>query len=457
MILTMMVCLCTPLIFYIGPMQLTPYRLLLLLAFLPMVAALLTGRAGRLVLPDLLMVVYACWAAGALLAVDGLQRLEFSGMFIVETLGAYLFARVYVSDRESFVYFARVLFGAVAFLLPIALVEATTNVMILNRLADIVGGTIADINQERRLGLERVQGPFNHSILFGVFCSSAFALAYYPLREDVRNMFAGVWRLVLVAVAVFLSLSTGAYLAVVLQGALIGWDQMLQGWRRRWLLLGGLVAGFYGFVSLASNRTPVEVFITYFTFNAGNAWNRIHIWNYASADVARHWLFGIGQRGDWERPHWMPSSVDHFWLATALRHGLVAILLLISAYLALLVMVGRAPLADRRDQLLRRSVMMTIIGVSLALCTVHVWGATYILFLMLLGSGCWLIANPDVPMLERAGAKGLRRSRPGPATFARSDAVGGLSSPRRSATGSSLSGAAGRDDAVRGEAGPSAV
>ena len=45
----------------------------------------------------------------------------------------------------------------------------------------------------------------------------------------------------------------------------------------------------------------------------------------AAPAVLRHPLFGIGLSADWGAPWWRPASVDNYWLVTAMRYGLPAL------------------------------------------------------------------------------------------------------------------------------------
>jgi hypothetical protein len=81
-------------------------------------------------------------------------------------------------------------------------------------------------------------------------------------------------------------------------------------------------------IDLFSTKTPFHVFVNYFTFSKQSAYNRILIFEYGTAEVARHPVFGIGL-GDWERPVWMSDSMDNFWLVTAVRYGVPALFLLL--------------------------------------------------------------------------------------------------------------------------------
>jgi hypothetical protein len=61
--------------------------------------------------------------------------------------------------------------------------EALTGIHILHDgISGAVGGPMAPFI-EPRMGLERTFGPFDHPILYGVFCASAFSLAYFVVAE----------------------------------------------------------------------------------------------------------------------------------------------------------------------------------------------------------------------------------------------------------------------------------
>ena len=89
----------------------------------------------------------------------------------------------------------------------------------------------------------------------------------------------------------FTSLSSGPLLAATLQIGIVGW-----GWitRNAWWALVGLAVLGYVVVDLLSNRSPVNVMISYLTFNSASAYWRLHIWNFGIQEVWRHPLFGIG-------------------------------------------------------------------------------------------------------------------------------------------------------------------
>jgi hypothetical protein len=244
------------------------------------------------------------------------------------------------------------------------------------------------------MGLARAFGSFEHPILFGVFCSMAFANAWFAARSRLSPLQG--WLLAgAIIVASFVSLSAGAWMMLGLQIALAVWDRMTRGLPGRWAVLGAIFVGILVVVSMLSNRSPVKVFIGYASFSAQSSYNRILIWEYGTAEVGRHPLFGIGL-GEWIRAPWMSSSMDNFWLVNAVRYGMPALIFLAAA---IFMIMFRA--AGQRNRSLdwtncRLGWIITIVGTAVAACTVHLWNSTFCLFLFMVGSGAWLMERPNI-------------------------------------------------------------
>ncbi|MGY3365283.1 hypothetical protein ACVWZL_002408 [Bradyrhizobium sp. GM2.4] len=209
--------LAMPILIYIGPIRLSPYRLVLVASFIPCLIAWLSGRMGRTRLPDILMLLTAIWPAIILVSQHGIDSgLQSAGIFVIETLGTFLLAKRYVRDVFAFHRMVRCLALMVVLLLPFAAYESISGSPILIELFGKVFSVYSIVHDESRMGLRRAQGPFEHQILFGVVCSSAFALSYYAFGAARRQM--GRLALGPVVMAVFFSLSSGALLSVVVQG-----------------------------------------------------------------------------------------------------------------------------------------------------------------------------------------------------------------------------------------------
>jgi hypothetical protein len=380
----------------LGGLRLSAYRVVLIVMILPMLVQLLTGQRGRAHVFDLLVLAHCGWAVLALIAWGGLaQGIESGGIYVVECAGAYLLGRLYIRSYADFSAVARAYVALVVATLAFTIPEALTGIHFLHDgISGAVGGPMAPFI-EPRMGLERTFGPFDHPILYGVFSASAFSLAYFVVAERRLMNVSGMAKVMGVGLATFMSASGGPYLVLMMQGFVAAWERVLGKVQGRWAALFTLFGLTYVAIDLFSTKTPFHVFVNYFTFSKQSAYNRILIFEYGTAEVARHPIFGIGL-GDWERPVWMSDSMDNFWLVTAVRYGIPALVLLLGLLLGLVYAVGRRKGLPPEWRRARHAWAFTLFGITVAAATVHLWNALFVLFLFLIGAGAWLIdARPD--------------------------------------------------------------
>jgi hypothetical protein len=375
----------------LGGLRLSVYRIVLILMFLPMLLQLLSGRAGRMTAFDALVLAHCAWALMALIKWGGLaQGIESGGIYIVEFAGAYLLGRLYIRSYDDFAAMARAYVALVVGMLAFTIPEALTSVHILHdTISAAFGGPPAPFI-EQRMGLERTFGPFDHPILYGVFSASAFSLAYFVVAERRLMHMRGIAQVAGVGVATFMSASGGPYVVLMMQGFVAAWQRVLGRVQGRWAALFALFAAAYVAIDLFSTKTPFHVFVNYFTFSKQSAYNRILIFDYGTAEVARHPLFGIGL-GDWERPAWMSDSMDNFWLVVAVRYGLPALGFLLALLLGLVWTAARRKDLSEDWRRARHAGAFTLFGITVAAATVHLWNALFVLFVFLIGAGAWLV------------------------------------------------------------------
>jgi hypothetical protein len=373
-----------------GSLRLSVYRVVLLVMFVPMLITLVSGKRGKPHIFDGLVLGHSALALLSLINWGGLQQgIESGGIYIVEFAGSYLLGRLYIRNYEDFRAFAQAFVLTVVGMLAFTIPEALTSIHILHDgIAGATGGAPAPFI-EQRMGLERTFGPFDHPILYGVFSAAAFSMAYFVLAEKRLTNFGGMAKVLGVAVATFLSASGGPYVVLMMQMFVAGWERVFGRIRGRWRMLFALFGVVYLCIDLFSNRTPFHVFVTYFTFSTVSAYNRILLFEYGTAEVARHPLLGIGL-GDWVRPAWMSDSMDNFWLLIAMRYGLPAWALLVGLMLGLIYVVGRRKNLPETWKRARHAWAFTLFGITVAAATVHLWNALFVLFVFLIGSGAWL-------------------------------------------------------------------
>lgn len=398
-----------PVFINIGPLRLSPYRLVLLFTLIPCLMLWLSGRAGQKIPGDWCIIVICCWSTFAMMVVHGVAySIEPAGILILETAGPWFLARCMIRTPEAFYAMVRLLLILVLMLAPFGLYENLTGDNIALRFFAKLGPTWTDHAYPPRWGLDRVQGPFEHAILFGVFCGVNLGMVYYVLGYG-KTMTGRLMRTAGVAVTAAMALSSGPLTALTSQSGLIVWDAAM---RRQlvnhWKVLAVLVAVAYVTIDLLSNRTPFHVFASYFAFNASTAYSRIMIWDWGTRSIWNHPVFGIGFN-DWERHPFMVGSVDMFWIVPAMRHGVVVWAAYLYMFFSTVVRVGKRKDLDDRLAAYRKGWIISMIGYFVVGWTVHFWAATFVLLHFLLAAGAWL-ADPRAA--DPAGAAGDRPAAP---------------------------------------------
>ncbi|MEZ5885394.1 MAG: O-antigen ligase family protein [Paracoccaceae bacterium] len=388
-----LLCVITPITFNIGSVALTPLRLLLLIMVLPLSARLFSGEYGRVLAVDIFFFLHIMWATVAIAVNNPSRVVENVGSTAVEFLGGYLVARAYIRTPDQFEKLIKALVIIIILLLPFGLPELKTGKPVIPTFIESLPGlsSVEDIDNPKRLGMERVQNVFAHPIHYGLFCSVAFTLLLLGLHERL-SLFKRIAGCLIIFAGVFISLSSGALLAVLLQVGLLIWALAL--WRvpNKWLILLGLMALAYVTIDLLSNRTPMKVIMSYATFSAQTAYYRANINEWGMFNVRQNPIFGLGLR-NWIRPAYMQKgSVDDFWLVIAMKFGIPGFLLLAIGYFHGLFKVGLASLDfSARATRLRLAWVITFCGLSFTLTTVHVWTAMYSFVFFIFGAGICMI------------------------------------------------------------------
>jgi hypothetical protein len=402
-----------PVGFNLGPIALDILRSVLLMVIVPLFLQLLRGAAGKLLLVDYLLFAHVAWMALSLIVYDPAMAVEPVGILTIEFLGAYLVGRVCIRTKAQFIQLSKWIAALVLVTLPFAILESQTGrPIILDAIRSIPGvRSHADVYHPPRMGLLRAQVVFIHPIHYGLFCSVALPLVFVGLRDIISNT-QRVLVTGLVGLCCFLSLSSGAVLAVLFQIFLIVWAYLMRNVERRWFYLSLLMVFCYVVVDLISNRTPLQVFLSYATFSSHTAywrsiifeWGVMNVFGSAEYGIVGRPIFGLGF-DDWVRPSFMVSgSMDNYWLVIAVRFGLPALVFLGAATIWTLWRVGRRDLdADPVLVSLRRAWVFLFIGLSFTLATVHIWGTMYSYVSFLFGAGIWLLSATPARQEDDAG------------------------------------------------------
>lgn len=383
-----------PISMKVGPLVMTSVRLMLLVIVVPLALQLVAGRFGRIRATDLLFLAFVLWSGVSIGVNNPTRAVEYVGSTGLEFYGGYLVGRAYIRTPQAFMALARTVILLMLVTMPLAVFETLTGrpllIELLKNLPFGLGTTSGDNTMPARLGLNRVQLTFAHPIHYGVFGTLAFSLAFVALKGQtttaVRYLSSAA-----IGICIFISVSSGAVLALVLQIMLIVWATVFAGVKKRWHLLLAVVVAGYVIIDILSTRTPVDVFLSYATFNAHTAYWRSIIFDWGMKNVWGSPIFGIGLN-DWVRPWYMGSaSVDNFWLLTAMRNGIPGFLLLAAGYLLGLGQVIRRDFStDPLLRQLRLGWVFIFAGMTFTLATVAIWTNIYSYVFFMFGAGLWL-------------------------------------------------------------------
>lgn len=395
--------LCVPWIIPFGPLHLTTYALVLLTFLLPCLSKWIRAAPGGISLPEFGLFFYCIWAGIALLAAHGFVAIQTVGILFIETMGAYLLARCFIRSAADFRGMVLVVTTVVLALSPFAIYEWITGGKPILWAMSAVFPTVEITMMAPRWGFWRVQGPFSHSIEFGLFCTSILAMTH--LAWGHNRSVSSRWLLTAaVAGTAILSMSSAPISSLLFQIMLIGYNSLLWRYRSRWTILWSIVIVGFLVVQLGSNQGAIKFFISHFTFDPGTGWWRLAIWDFGTDSVLNHPLLGIGLT-NWQRPRWMYSaSVDSFWLVTAMRYGIPAVVLLLGSCIWIMLAIARAKTADRTVEICRLGYLICMATLLFVGATIHFSHAIYAWFMFVLGSGGWLVdtKQPEAARAARA-------------------------------------------------------
>lgn len=395
--------LLVPAEFDIGSLKMNLSRIYLLILMPVLVVQFFQKRFGKFYLSDWLFILYVFWMGVSMMVNNPSRLVQNVGSTGLEFIGGYFVGRMAIRSADDFEKIVKFLAIIVLSTLPLAVMEAYTSKPILIEIFNAIPGvsSYSDVQHEPRLGMWRAQVMLVHPIHYGIFCCSVFTLVFVGLNGQIS--FSRRWLMALaIGICTFLSLSSGAFLALILQLGLISWAFVLRYFSLRWLLLIGISSFAYVVVDILSNRSPVEVFLSYATFSSHTAYWRKQIFEWGMKNVWDNPFFGIGLN-DWVRPYYMYSgSMDNFWLVNAVRYGIPGFLFLGCGYALMILRIAFTNLANNTRLLrFRQAWVITFCGLTFALCTVHIWTVVYSYLFFLFGAGSWLlVVQPEKTVKE---------------------------------------------------------
>lgn len=369
---------------------------------------------------DILLFFFTILASASLIYNHGLQKgIESSGILIIEILGAFYLARLFITTPKSYyqvnLWFATIL----AFLVVFSLYEAFAKHRILHEWAkNITGHDSLDYRLYThyyiRMGIMRTTNLFAHPILYGtigaIFFPFIVLLTAYKFK--IRNLFKSL----AIFIGMVSTLSSAPLLSVAFQGMTAVLTRFWSGGKRFWFGFSFIALSGMILINAISNRGFFAILISHLTFNPVTGYYRMLQWEHSMDDIVEHPLFGIGLH-DWTRPDWMNSSIDSFWLLMTLQHGMIAsFLLLFLCLYAVFHMLNRLHKHHPASRWMVESWILAFMSLILIGFTVDYFGKIQPLFFFMLGSIGWARNYPKLNQILAkltaiARFKALRRPR----------------------------------------------
>lgn len=391
-----------PAYYTIGPLSMNPSKTVLLILVPILSVNLLRGSYGRLLLSDAMIFAFAVWMSLAMLVNHPPAiAIEYIGSNMITFLGGYLAARATIRTRGNFIALIRFLAAVIIISLPFVIYEVNTNRGTIPRWLAMLPNITSHghVNHDLRMGLARAQFNFQHPIHYGLFCSMAFSLVFIGLKgvvSDTRRIIsAGI-----VGLCCFFSLSSGAFLAMLVQIGLIVWAFSLRWTPHRWRVFYILAIMAYTVIELASTRPGIFAVVERLSFSSSTAHYRRQIFNHGIEQVKDAPLLGIGLNR-WNFPDWMTDSVDNHWLLIAGQYGIPAFLFMVVMFIYTLIALGRRDLShDEQLSRLRLAWIFTMISLMLSLATVAMWREIESLVMFMFAAGLWMRTEHVSPVRQ---------------------------------------------------------
>lgn len=367
-----------------GSSVVPPYRFFLIASTLYIVGSL-SRSIWRFLLVDYLMLIAIFWTGFSLYLNSNSDFTAFFTSTIAQAADvglSYFFARAAFRSIRDFRLFLLMMAPGFALIAAILVVESVTKTHILQPFVQSLLGTgggypLVDI----RLGLMRAAGPFAHPILAGIVMASLLSLYWF---SGLRRW--PLWIGVGAAAGSFFTVSSAALLGLVLGAGLIAYNWMTEKFvNLTWKLFFTISGILFLALELGTESGTFNLLVRYASLNSVSSYYRTLIWKYGSLNVEQHPWFGIGY-GDWDRPQWMTSSVDNYWLLQAIQFGimppLIYFIIIILAVIGLSRRSNRENLVDQRTL---RGIAISMAVMALGALSVSVWLSAQVWFHLLMG------------------------------------------------------------------------
>ncbi len=378
-----------------GNVRIEAYRIVLALV---MIYAFLNFKTilEKADLADILLYALVGFAFASFWYNHSLQKaIQSTGIYMLETLGAFYLARLYITTPERFFKVNMAFITIIAALTLLTIYESLAQHRILHEWAEkITGNQSLDWRLYThfyiRADIMRATSVFAHPILFGTLAAMFFPFAFLLMLRQRKLFYIG--NVLGLVISMIMTLSSAPLLSLIFQGITTVLVKFWDTARRLWIsvFFGGLA--FALFIEALSNRGFFGILISYLTFNPNTGYFRMLQWEHSMDDILNHPILGIAHH-DWTRPYWkdwMGDSIDSFWLLTTLQHGIFAALLLfIACTYTVFKILNQVHQQANTSKWMVTSWILSFMSLILIGFTVHYFDKLQPMFFFALGAIAW--------------------------------------------------------------------
>lgn len=246
----------------------------------------------------------------------------------------------------------------------------------------------AEYTPRARRGFFRANVTFSVSIMFGLFFAIFGPACAGLMRNVEKNRFFYIVAIILMAVGIFSSMSSGPMLAGLLAVSFIAFYR----YRRYWKMTLAVVILMCGTVEIISNRHFYDVLGGY-TLVPGTAWYRSRLIEVAlfEGGMSGHWITGFGNDVD---PGWSPriddrdhTDVVNHYLLILCRYGLVGLVPFLAMNIAAIKKLADAYKASilESDKWLIWCLSAGLFGLAGAMMSVSLFEQATTVYYMMIG------------------------------------------------------------------------
>jgi hypothetical protein len=375
-----------------GSLRLEPYRIVL---FITLLYSIINIRRvlEQADLVDILLLILLGLSFASFIYNHSMQKaLESTGIYAIETLGAFYLARLWIISPKRFYQVNSSFVVILVLLFGFGVYESFAQHRILHEWATAITGHDSldyrlNTHYYVRFGILRATNVFAHPILYGTIAALFFPFMVMLMRFSFRKRY--LLSNIILFSSMVLTLSSAPLLSLVFQAMSAVLVRFWNGAQRFWLAFGFVAIAAAMFLQMFSNRGFLGILVSYLTFNPVTGYYRMLQWEYSMNDISNNLLFGIAHH-DWHRPAWLSESIDSFWLLLVLQHGIIAgAILFFAAFYSVFYFLNRLHLHHIYSRWMVSSWILAFTAMILIGFTVDFYGKLQPMFFFFLGAIGW--------------------------------------------------------------------